>query len=78
MGLRELRTQRGLTLEAVSVLAGEDVDIATISRIERGLVTPKPETVVKLARALGISAKRMAGIVAAATNNSSFCSYEFL
>lgn len=63
MGLRELRKERGLTLEAVSVLA-DDVDIATISRIERGLTRPRPDTVVKLARGLGISARRMRRILA--------------
>lgn len=61
MGLRELRKERQLTLEALEVLAG--VDIATISRIERGLSEPRPETVVKLARALGISARRMAAML---------------
>lgn len=54
---RELRRSRGLTLEAVGVLAGRDA--ATISRLERGLVKPEPETIVRLARALGISANRM-------------------
>ena len=62
MGLRELRTARGLTLEAVSVLS--DVDIATVSRVERHLVIPRRETVVRLARGLGVSARRMAEIVA--------------
>jgi transcriptional regulator with XRE-family HTH domain len=62
MTLRQLRKERGLTLEAVAVLG--DVDPATISRVERGLVQPQPETIVHLARALGISAKRMAAIVA--------------
>lgn len=62
-GLRQLRDDRGLTLEAVSVLAG--VDIATISRIERGLVEPRPDTVVKLARGLGVSARRMVAIIEA-------------
>lgn len=62
-GLRSLRVERGLSLEAVSVLSGGTVDISTVSRIERGLVEPRPETVVRLARALGISAKRMDAIV---------------
>ena len=61
MGLKELRKERGLTLEAVSVLAG--VDIGTISRIERGLSEPRPETVVKLARGLGVRALRMRDIL---------------
>ena len=58
MGLRELRKARGLSLDAVAVLA--DVDIATVSRIERGLVEPRRATIVKLARGLGVSASRMA------------------
>jgi transcriptional regulator with XRE-family HTH domain len=61
--LRELRRQRGLTLEALAVLG--QTDPATISRIERGKVKPKPETVVRLARGLGIAAQRMQAIVAA-------------
>jgi transcriptional regulator with XRE-family HTH domain len=63
MGLRELRKQRGLTLEAVGYLA--DVDPATMSRIERGLVEPRRETVVRLARALGVSVNRMRSLLAA-------------
>jgi transcriptional regulator with XRE-family HTH domain len=62
VGLRELRRERQLSLEAVAYLAG--VDIATISRIERGLIEPRPTTVVKLARGLGIGVRRMASIIA--------------
>ncbi len=61
MGLRELRAERGLTLEALGVLG--DVDAATISRIERGLSKGSPDVVVKLAKALGISATRMRRLV---------------
>jgi transcriptional regulator with XRE-family HTH domain len=60
-GLRELRAARGLSLDAVAVLA--DVDPATVSRLERGLVEARRTTIVKLARALGISARRMAQIL---------------
>jgi len=63
MGLRELRKTRGLTLEAMAYLAGDDVDQATISRIERGLVKPRPETIVKLARALGMSVARLRAVI---------------
>ena len=63
MGLRELRRQRGLTLEAISVLAHGQIDVATVSRVERHLVEPRPETIVILARALGVSAKRMRAIL---------------
>jgi transcriptional regulator with XRE-family HTH domain len=62
VSLRELRLGRQLTLEAVSVLAG--VDVATISRIERGLVEARPETIVRLAKGLGISAKRLQAMLA--------------
>ena len=55
--LREIRRARGLTLESVAYLAG--VDAATVSRIERGEVLPRPETVVTIARALGVSVKRI-------------------
>ena len=59
--LKELRQKRGLTVEALGVLG--DIDGGTVSRIERGLVQPKRATVVKLARGLGISAKRMKAIL---------------
>jgi transcriptional regulator with XRE-family HTH domain len=61
MTLRELRKERGLTLEAVGYLA--DLDLATVSRIERGLVQPRRETVVRLARALRVSVGRMVAII---------------
>jgi transcriptional regulator with XRE-family HTH domain len=62
MSLRELRERRDLTLEAIAVLT--DLDPATVSRLERGLVEPRRETIVKLARGLGISARRMQEILA--------------
>lgn len=67
MNLKELRSQRNLTLEAVAILAG--VDIATVSRIERGLVDARPETIVNLARGLGVSAARMKSIIQSGTPN---------
>jgi transcriptional regulator with XRE-family HTH domain len=48
-------------LEALAVLAG--MDIASLSRIERGLQQPRPETVVRLAKGLGIAALRMKEIL---------------
>ena len=54
--LRAVRVQRGFTVEALAVLA--DVHKSTVSRVERGLVEPGPETVVAIARALGVSASR--------------------
>ena len=59
MGLRELRKRQRLSLEAVAYLTGDEVNISTISRIERGLTKPRPETTVKLARALGVSVTRL-------------------
>jgi transcriptional regulator with XRE-family HTH domain len=56
--LREIRRSRQLSLEAVAFLAG--VDAATISRIENGLVQPRPETVVRIAQALGVAVSRIA------------------
>ena len=58
--LRELLTQRGLSLDAASVLAG--VDPSTISRIANGHTRARPETIVRLSRGLGISARRFQGI----------------
>jgi len=57
--LREFRKRRGLSLEALAYLAGDEIDIATISRVERGEVKPRRDTVVKLSRALGVSVNRM-------------------
>jgi transcriptional regulator with XRE-family HTH domain len=62
MGLRELRKRRGWTLEAVAFLTERDQ--ATISRIERGLVEPSPETTVALARTFGISIERLRRLLA--------------
>jgi transcriptional regulator with XRE-family HTH domain len=55
--LREIRMARGLTLESVAYLAG--CDKATVSRIERGLQAPRPEMVVRISRALGVSINRI-------------------
>ena len=54
--LREIREARGLSIEALGVLVGRNK--STVSRIERGLIEPTPETVVALAQALGMSAAR--------------------
>ncbi len=59
VGLRTVRKQRGLTIEHVAVLA--NVDKSTISRAERGLQTLRPETVVKISRALKVSPSRIVG-----------------
>ena len=57
MGLRELRRQRGLTIEQIAVLA--DVSTATISRAERGLQNLSPYSVVKISKALRVSPRRI-------------------
>jgi transcriptional regulator with XRE-family HTH domain len=54
--IRTIRQQRGLSVDALAVLVGRNK--STVSRIERGLIEPKPETVIALASALGISASR--------------------
>ena len=61
MGLQQVRKERGLTFEALGYLA--HLDIATISRVERGIVEPRRETVVQLAKALGMSVGRLVRIL---------------
>lgn len=58
--LRDLLDARDLTMDAAAVLGG--VDTATISRVCSGHARPTPQTVVRLARALGVNARRMAQI----------------
>ena len=55
--LRDLRSERRLPMDALAMLAG--CDKATISRIETGRARARDETVVRLALALGVSARRM-------------------
>jgi transcriptional regulator with XRE-family HTH domain len=55
--LRQIREERGLTLDQLGVLAG--VDASTISRAERGLQGLRPETVVRLSRALKVKTGRI-------------------
>lgn len=63
MTLREFLAERGITMDAAAVLG--DVDTATISRVAAGKSRPRPQTVVRLARALGVSARRMQSICSA-------------
>ncbi|MGE3335509.1 MAG: helix-turn-helix domain-containing protein [Rhodospirillaceae bacterium] len=49
--LRRLRLKRGLSQEAV---AGEQMDTAHVSRIERGVENPTVLVLDKLAKALGV------------------------
>jgi plasmid maintenance system antidote protein VapI len=55
--LRELLRSRGISHDAAGVLA--ELDTATVSRIVNGKTRARPVTVVRLARALGISARRL-------------------
>jgi plasmid maintenance system antidote protein VapI len=55
--LRGLLDDRGLTREQAAVLGG--VHPSTIGRIVSGDVHASPATVVSLARALGVGARRM-------------------
>jgi transcriptional regulator with XRE-family HTH domain len=57
VNLKDLLNQRGLRYDAAAMLA--EVDKATISRIANGKMRARPETVVRLATALGVSARRM-------------------
>ena len=52
-GLRAIRKQRGLTLKQIEDLTG--IDLNTISRYERGLVTPSGNTLLKISDSLGVS-----------------------
>ena len=58
--LRELMAKRGLTQASVAVLG--ETDPATVSLILNGKTHARPTTIVKLARGLGVSAKRMQGM----------------
>ena len=55
--LRELLDARGLTMDATALLGR--VDTATISRICSGQARATPQTIVRIARALGVNARRM-------------------
>jgi plasmid maintenance system antidote protein VapI len=59
--LKEFVAERDLRVDAVALLAR--VDQGTISRIINGKSRPRPETVVRLARGLGVSARRMQAMV---------------
>jgi plasmid maintenance system antidote protein VapI len=57
MTLRDFLSERGIRMDAAGLLAG--VDASTISRIASGKARARPGTVVRLAAALGTSARRM-------------------
>ena len=55
--LRELRTAKKLTQETVAELI--DIKPENYSRIENGLLFPKPENIVKLSKVLGVEIAEM-------------------
>jgi len=57
--LRELRRDRGLTVDQIAILAG--VNKATISRYERGLHELNRRSIVNLSKALKVSVKKITG-----------------
>ena len=63
MDFREYLRSEGLPMEAAAVAGG--VNVATVSRICNGQQAPRPITIVKLARGLGVSPKRMEQMVQA-------------
>lgn len=65
LSLREFRQQRSLSQAAIAVLGG--VSQREVSLIERGEVQPRPDTIVKLAKAFRVNAERMALICATPT-----------
>ena len=62
--LGDLLRDRGQKYEADAVLG--QVETSTISRIVRGQSKARPQTIVTLARALGISPKRLEAMTRAA------------
>lgn len=62
--LGEFLAARRFTLEAVAVLT--DLDESTVSRIVNGKARARPTTIVRLARGLGVGARRMQAMCDAA------------
>ncbi len=57
--LAELREQRALTLRELSAMSGVATD--TINQIELGHRMPRPSTLRKLAKALGVEPQELRG-----------------
>ncbi len=55
--IRQIRTERGLSLEKVGKVAG--IGRANISRIENGFVAPHLDTLCRIAEGLGTSGWRV-------------------
>ena len=64
MDLREYLTAEGLTLEEAALVS--KVHVSSLSRICSGLQEPRPLTVVKLSRGLGVNPQRMQQMIRAA------------
>ena len=62
--LRDLLTERKIKMDAAAMLAG--VSTSTISRICSGAEKARPQPIVALAEALGVSARRMQALCEAA------------
>lgn len=56
MTLKEFLKVRGIPMDAAALMAG--VDKGTISRIANGKSQARPDTVLRLAKAFGMSARR--------------------
>lgn len=52
-GLRLIRERRGLTLQQMEEITG--IALNTISRYERGVISPNADTALKIAQALGVT-----------------------
>lgn len=57
MTLREFLGERDIRMDAAGLLAG--LDGSTTSKISGGKARARPQTVVRLAKSLGVSARRM-------------------
>ena len=55
--LDQLLAERGISVDALAVLS--ELDPVTAYRIRNGQVRPRPTSIVRLASALGIGARRM-------------------
>ncbi len=57
--LKDLRIRRALTQEELAAAAG--IGKNTVNRLERDLTEPRPPTLRKLARALGVDPAELVG-----------------
>lgn len=61
--LQALRIQKGLSVHDVGF--DGDLDPATVSRVERGLVRPRKSTLRRIAKGLGVRPQRIRELVEA-------------